>query len=303
MPARVVPFVAACLLAASAAAQDTGAPPPRDATHPAPGDEIVPVQAPDWPAQSWLMPEVEVLAERPSDLREEERIGSYGQPRWTAHRRFPTTRIYVIPEGEIEVEYWLRVDEPRHGDDTQIRHFYEIEFGLLHRFQLDLYVDAIHDGEWEPFDETERMVELRYALADWGELWGNPTLYYEVVDRQRGPDKLEAKLLLGDEWAEGWHWGTNFVWEKETGGEEERELEFTGAVSRTLVDERFSAGAELKVAQITNDVDAAHRHEYFAGPSFQWKPSPRAHIDCAPLLGFGPDSGDYTLYFIFGWEF
>ena len=36
-----------------------------------------------------------VVPPEPGTLHEEERIGSYGQPRWTAHRRFPTTRVYV----------------------------------------------------------------------------------------------------------------------------------------------------------------------------------------------------------------
>ena len=69
------------------------------------------------------------------------------------------------------------------------------------------------------------------------------------------------------------------------------------------MDERFSLGGEFKAAQITNDDDATHRHEYYAGPSLQYKPSPRSHIDFTPMAGFGPDGNDYQLYFIIGWEF
>src|SRR5262245_17120649 len=58
--------------------------------------------------RSWELPPVTVVGESPSSLREEERIGPYGQPRWTAARRFPTTRVYVIPEGKVEVEGWAR---------------------------------------------------------------------------------------------------------------------------------------------------------------------------------------------------
>ncbi|HEX5010523.1 MAG TPA: hypothetical protein VFY71_08975 [Planctomycetota bacterium] len=299
-----MPRPAACLLAAllaaPALAQDQ--PPPPTPSQPAPQDEVEPAQN-GWPAQSWLMPEVEVVGEPTSDLREEQRIGSYAQPRWTAQRRFTTTRIYVLPESAVETEYWLRIDEPRNAGETKITHMYEVGFGLPYRFQFDFYVDSIHEGEWDFFDETERKYELRWAVADWGQLWGNPTLYYEIVDRQRGPDKLEYKLLLGDELAEGWHWGSNLVWEQETGGEQERELEFTGALSQTLVDDRFSLGAEFKTSQITNDVESAHRHEYFLGPSAQYKPVPRMHMDLAPLVGFGPDSDSYQIFFVMGWEF
>ena len=58
-------------------------------------------------------------------------------------------------------------------------------------------------------------VELRWALADWGKIWGNPTLYaeYKFADEHWGPDVYEFKLLLGDQFAPRWHWGVNFVWE------------------------------------------------------------------------------------------
>jgi hypothetical protein len=36
-----------------------------------------------------------VTAKRVSEYREEDLIGPYGQPQWTAVRRFPTTRVYV----------------------------------------------------------------------------------------------------------------------------------------------------------------------------------------------------------------
>ena len=47
------------------------------------------------PAQ--LPEETYVTGQQVSDLREEDRIGPYGQPEWTAHRRFPFTRVYVRP--------------------------------------------------------------------------------------------------------------------------------------------------------------------------------------------------------------
>src|SRR5690349_816117 len=42
------------------------------------------------------MPAVEVVGRRAPELREEDRVGDNEQPRWTAHRRFPSTRIYVL---------------------------------------------------------------------------------------------------------------------------------------------------------------------------------------------------------------
>jgi hypothetical protein len=50
--------------------------------------------APDSPRlRSYELPPVNVVGQKPSDLREEDRVGSYGQPRWTATRRFPNRRV------------------------------------------------------------------------------------------------------------------------------------------------------------------------------------------------------------------
>src|SRR5256885_9936237 len=83
--------------------------------------------APDSPRlRSYELPPVNVVGQKPSDLREEDRVGSYGQPRWTATRRVPNTRGYVVPEGKLETE--LRVI-PRFlkNGQTNGRYLAEIE--------------------------------------------------------------------------------------------------------------------------------------------------------------------------------
>lgn len=288
---RLSPWFFALVIAAPVAAQQ-----PRP-------EDIEPVEpSSDWPAQTWTMPEVQVIGATPSSLREEERIGENEQPRWTAARRFPTTRIYVLPPGKIGFEYWLRDDEQGHGD-RRITHLYEVEFGLPWRFQFDFYIESKHANEWEFFDETARKYELRWALADWDEIWGNPTLYYEVVDNQDNPDKREYKLLFGGEMSEGWHWGTNLVYEKEISGSAECEREITAAVSKTITDEKFSLGAEVKANTITAKHVSGEEHELYVGPSMQWKPSQRWHVDFAPLVGIGGDSNSMQIWFIAGFEF
>src|SRR5687767_6840294 len=79
--------------------------------------------------KTYQMPAVTVVGEKQPQLREEERVGSYAQPRWTATRRFPSTRVYVVPEGKVEFEYWLR---PTFNEDgsTDTRALYELEIGL-----------------------------------------------------------------------------------------------------------------------------------------------------------------------------
>jgi hypothetical protein len=256
-----------------------------------------------WPANSWEMPATIVRAPREGQLREEDRIGSYGQPRWTARRLFPTTRVYVVPEGEIQFEHWTRVMVPDEGATT-VETQYEVEIGLPHRFQLDLYhVTSKTGGEGE-LDIAEQKYEVRYALADWGNLWMNPTLYLEYVSRDAEVDKIESKLLLGDELAEGWHFGTNLVFEREMGGEGENEYELTAGIAHTMIDETLSLGGELKAALVDTHADRGdYAKELEIGPSLQYRPLPQMHIDFAPLIGIGSDSRAADIFLVLGWEF
>src|SRR4051794_26225150 len=56
------------------------------------GEPVAPPPPPppsttQYPVQPWRLPAIEVLGEARPALREEELIGDYGQPRWTANRR------------------------------------------------------------------------------------------------------------------------------------------------------------------------------------------------------------------------
>lgn len=251
--------------------------------------------------RSWELPALTVVGEPVPTLREEERVGSYGQPRWTATRRFPTTRVYVIPEGKVEVEAWAR-GTFKNGQ-SEWRFLQEVEIGLPHRFQLDLYLRQDYDSET---DDTlwGGQFEVRWALADWGEIWGNPTLYFEYITLADRPEKIEPKLLLGGEIAPGWHWGANFVAELELGGERENEYQVTTGLSWTVVDSVFSIGVEdiftfADVKGSRGDFDTS----FVIGPSFQWRPTPPMTINVAPLFGVTNDSPDVQLWFNMGWEF
>jgi len=255
--------------------------------------------------RSWELPAVVVEGRRETTLREEQLVGPYQQPRWTATRRFASTRIYVIPEGKVEVEGWARATIKRddQGGQTEWRFLQEVEVGLPYRFQLDLYLrqdystsddDLLWGGQFE----------VRWALADWGKIWGNPTLYFEYIVLEDRPDKIEPKLLLGGEIAEGWHWGANLVAELELGGEEEYEYQLTSAVSRTILDEVFSIGVEsvLSLTDVEGD-RGDFSTSLVIGPSFQYRPVPNCTINLAPLFGVTNESPIAQIYFNVGWEF
>lgn len=252
--------------------------------------------------RSWELPPVTVVGEPAANLREEELVGTYAQPRWTATRRFTSTRVYVIPEGKVEVELWARGTFEKDGVDKW-RFLQEIEIGLPGRFQLDLYARQDWDSE---ADDTMwgGQIEVRWALADWGKIWGNPTFYFEYITLDERPDKIEPKILLGGEITERWHWGANFVGEFELGGEKEYEYAFSSGVSYTVVDSKFSIGAEgiLSLTDVEGD-RGNYTTSLVIGPDIQWKPLPALTINIAPLIGVTHDSPHLQLFINAGWEF
>jgi hypothetical protein len=162
------------------------------------------------------------------------KVGPYGQPLWTTMRMFASTRVYVMnPPGTSMYEKWFDIRQRRNGP-AQIRIRDEFTFGLCKRLQLDLYSHTVYDGyngdkefKWRGFSW-----EFRYALADWGKLWGNPTLYWEtkMLDGRWG---IEPKLLLGDRIGKKGIWGFNAIYEGNLAKTKElREkylLQFSGA--------------------------------------------------------------------------
>lgn len=143
--------------AAPTAAPAPATPPGGTAASPAP-----PPATPQWgagyPTRPWQLPAIEVPGEKLPELHEEELIGDYQQPRWTAQRRFPTTRMYVIPAGKAEAEYWLRYTMPT-KDPTkrrEVRSYYEMGFGLGHRLQFDIYFVTQQEGHG-----SESHIELK----------------------------------------------------------------------------------------------------------------------------------------------
>lgn len=244
-----------------------------------------------------------VVYGKKNGMREEDRIGAYSQPRWTATRRFLETRVYVMPKGEFGFEYWL-IPQVSKDNSTEITQQYEFEMGLPLRFQLDLYVVSHQQGNEGEIQFDEQKFEVRWAMANWGVIPCNPTLYLEWAANSNAPSHLEGKLLLGGEFISRLHWGLNLVYEYETAGENEICREITGGLSYTLKDNLASIGAEVKSAFIDVKSDRGHyEKELTIGPSFQLHPLPRATIDLVSLFGLTDDSPEVKPMLIVGWDF
>jgi hypothetical protein len=234
-------------------------------------------------------------------LRENQPIGDYEQPRWTASRLFPTTRIYVVPPGTVQLEYWLdtKLAFPS-PSDVRYRNLYELELGLGHRLQLDFYLRTEQDGQTGPLTLESEKIELRWALADWGRIWGNPTLYFEVSRFSDAPPTLESKLLLGGSIASRVHWGLNLVYERDlSGAAKVNQYGVTSGIDYAIIDYKLSAGLELLLESADNGTDRNHLQELsvVAGPSIQWRPTPPVHIDLVVMFGAMGERQDSALSF------
>jgi len=160
-----------------------------------------------------------------------------------------------------------------------------------------MYIVNNQEGNDGPSEFNEQKLEVRWAFADWDKIWGNPTLYLEVANRDLEADVIEGKLLLGGEVNAGWHWGTNFVYEHEMGGEFESVYELTAGVSRVLADEKTSLGGELKTSIADTEADRGdYSEELLVGPSFQYRPTRAIHMDFAALAGIGSDSPELQAF-------
>jgi hypothetical protein len=245
--------------------------------------------------------------------KEEWGIGPTKQPEWTTHRRFSSTRVYIQqPPGGVEFEHWIEIREPKKGGKpTEVRMREEFEFGLGGRFQLDLYMltEWVEDRNAvsNTFEWRGWSAEVRYALADWNVIPLNPTLYFEYAFMNGQGDVIEPKLLLGGEAGSGWHWGLNFVYERELGRYDERTEEFkvTGGLSYTIIDQKLGFGPAFEYAyeaEYSGGV-AERSRELLIGPSLQFRPIPRAHLNLEPLWGCTGESKRVKVYLIFGWDF
>jgi hypothetical protein len=250
-----------------------------------------------------------VIEPVPGTPREEERIGDYRQPRWTAQRRFPNTRVYVRPAGTFGIEWWLE-QKLSLEDLAQVRYRsqYELELGLGHRLQSDVYLQTEQDGHQGPWQLKSEKLELRWALADWGAIPLNPTLYAEFAREHDAPPRIELKALAGEELASRLHFGLNLVWEHELGDQQQNEYAITTGISYSIVDELFSLGAEVKLETTDEKGERLTFDNWalLAGPSLSWSPTPPMHVLLVALLGNETEGPEHTPLFeptlILGWE-
>lgn len=229
------------------------------------------------------------------------RVGEYNQPLWSTIRMFPSTRIYVMnPPGTGMYEKWFDIRDRRNGP-AQIRMRDEFTFGLGKRLQLDLYSHTVYDGEagnktfaWRGFSW-----EVRYALANWGKIWGNPTLYFEhkLLNGNMG---IEPKLLLGDNIGTNGIWGLNLIYEANLAPTREgQEREYAGTASYGyILNNDITIGASTMYRN--NDGNST---ELYIGPLLQYRFNGRTSLSIEAMPGLTQESKASRSTVILAWRF
>jgi len=226
--------------------------------------------------------EVVVTAKQPTQF---DTIGEYNQPVWTTTRMFSSTRAYVMtPKDNVKYERWFEFRNRKNGEPTQVRMRDELAFGLGNRWELDLYNHTRYDGtsQNQTFEQKGFSYEFRYALADWGKIPGNPTLYFEhkLFDGRQG---IEPKLLLSDRIGNtDWIWATNFIWEQNLGGgtaeDKEKEFAVTGSIGK-VINDRLMVGLSTHTRKYYYQADNCNRcTEFYIGPAVNLKITNRARL-------------------------
>ena len=260
-------------------------------------------------APTYQLPSVTV----PGQPESQERVGPYHQPRWSTRGRFSAdTDVYVIPPGLFFVDVDYQGTIPRHGESVHL-FTQEFEVGLPYRFQFAYENNVeVRGGQTQVTIQT---LEARYALADWGVLPLNPTLFAEYkigvgkdYERQAEtpgpvqplPDAFEVRLLLGDQFGRRVQWAVNLFHEQQLGGARDWESGFSQALAYAIHDEYLKTGIEMQLIRRTDKASRAHpTYDYTLGPSLTWKPSPWTRLDLAALFGTTADSPTVKVFAVF----
>lgn len=240
----------------------------------------------------------------PTDL-----VGEYKQPYWSEFRKSPNSRIYVQnTPGVVTYEHWQELRTYRTGSEMRTRE--ELAFGLGHRWELDIYMLGLKtfNGNEGSFINRGISWEVRYALADWGKLWGNPTLYFEYQHLNNSYDVIEPKLLLGDAFGPKKNniWSVNLVYEGNLAPHKDKTNEGQITYSyQHIFSRNFSFGFSGQYAnaheRTNNYLDKSY--DNLIGPSLQFRLNKNAYLDIEPMIGIGNSNKTSKTFVIFGWKF
>lgn len=264
--------------------------------------------------QQSAAPNVVVTGENETEHDQFTELGEYAQPAWAERSRMSsTTSVYVLSPYEFFVGNIWEGNFGRHGGSTH-ELTQEIDFGLLHRFELGVEneLDVIRGDA----NETGTTFEARYAFANWNALPFNPTVSAEYIlgfgksaklsDGRfipRQPDAIALRLLLGQNFGDHVAYGANFALEQDVsrGG---RNFDFSQAITYGGTwNGKLEFGAESQFTNIGQRKGIREQNELAIGPTIGWKPTRQLRIGFEPLFGCTHESPRLASLLLVSYEF
>ena len=179
----------------------------------------------------------------------------------------------------------------------------EFAFGLGKRLELDFYMHTVYKNNdaLSTFGFRGFSWEVRYALADWGKIPGNPTLYFEHKLLNQKRQGLEPKILLGDRIGKKGIWGLNLILEADVAKlrkDQNREWAYTASYGNIVNDD-----LTLGVSHMFRYNDVKQTQEWYVGPLVQYRFNGHGYLNMEYMPGLNNDAKKARTIIIFGWRF
>ncbi len=236
-------------------------------------------------APAFTLPAVEVQATSLPALKELDPVGQSKQPVWTTVPRFSFSQVYALPEG-VRTASVNAVSDFGFDTATTTALAETVDVGLGQGWQVG--VSFLQDRN-STLDSTELggRLEVRKAVAPWGEIWGNPTVAASYSKLEEGRDTLKLGALLGGNVTDQVSWTLNGSWSHGFDASRINRFEVSGGAMYALIDNRLTVGLEA-VAEATQTHLGADNYEngvaLYAGPSAAWRPTGRITVTGAALV-------------------
>jgi hypothetical protein len=249
---------------------------------------------------------------------------AYGAPGGFSRTRFtPLTTAYVLPPWQFYFGEIYEGDAFQHGPPDHL-FTQEMEMGLPGRFGVAAETQLERFNGGGGFETVS--LEGRYALADWGKIPLNPTIFVEYKfgvgpirheeippppgggEEEAGPpqrpDAYEIRLLLSQEFCHRWEWALNAFFEKENTGDRGRELGFAQSVVTPILlpREQLKVGLEMEYKNFTvKDTRGNAENSVVIGPTVAYRTSKNTRFDVSALFGCNDESPHAQIFAVFSW--
>lgn len=250
---------------------------------------------------------------------------AYGAPGGFSRTRFtPLTTAYVLPPWQFYFGEIYEGDAFQHGPPDHL-FTQEMEMGLPGRFGVAAETQLERFNGGGGFETVS--LEGRYALADWGKIPLNPTIFVEYKfgvgpirheeippppgggeEEEAGPpqrpDAYEIRLLLSQEFCHRWEWALNAFFEKENTGDRGREWGFAQSVVTPIVlpREQLKVGLEMEYKNFTvKDTRGNAENSVVIGPTVAYRTSKNTRFDVSALFGCNDESPHAQIFAVFSW--